>query len=95
MEFNRDTLWRTYPFWNAGTHCSCLFHDRGMEKLKGFRYSWVFVCVSEVFTEDSVKKEAADLWNQIPEPVQKVYTKEFYDNVIRDMLKHSTMGVST
>lgn len=50
--------------------------------------------VSGVFTEDSVKKEAADLWNQIPEPVQKVYTKEFYDNIIRDMLKHSTMGAT-
>jgi len=42
-----------------------------------------------------VKKEAADLWNQIPEPVQKVYTKEFYDNVMKDMLKDSTTGVST
>jgi len=42
-----------------------------------------------------VKKEAADLWNQIPEPVQKLYTKEFYDNVVKDMLKHSTIGVST
>jgi hypothetical protein len=41
-----------------------------------------------------VKKEAADLWNQIPEPVQKVYTKELYDTVMRDMLKHSTVGVS-
>lgn len=41
-----------------------------------------------------MKKEAADLWNQIPESVQKVYTKEFYDNIIGDMLKHSTMCVS-
>jgi len=53
------------------------------------------MCASGVFTEDTVKKEAAYLWNQIPEPVQKVYTKEFYDNVMMDMLKHSTMGVST
>jgi hypothetical protein len=42
-----------------------------------------------------VKKEAADLWNQIPEPVQKVYTKELYDNVMRGMLKQSTVDVST
>lgn len=42
-----------------------------------------------------MKKEAAGLWNQIPEPVQEVYTKEFYDNVMRDMLKHSTLDVST
>ena len=42
-----------------------------------------------------MKKEAADLWNQISEPVQQVYTKEFYDNVMKDMFKHSTMGVST
>lgn len=41
-----------------------------------------------------MKKEATDLWNQIPEPVQKVYTKEFYDQVIKDMLKHSAVGVS-
>ena len=41
-----------------------------------------------------MKKEAADLWNQIPESVQKVYTKEFYDDVMKDMLKHSTVGVS-
>lgn len=42
-----------------------------------------------------MKKEAAVLWNQIPEPVQKVYTKEFYDDVMRVMLNHSTLGVST
>lgn len=42
-----------------------------------------------------MKKEAADLWNQIPEAVQKVYTKELYDNVMRGMLKYSTVDVST
>lgn len=53
------------------------------------------ICVSGIFTEDSVKKQATYLWNQIPEPVQEVYTKEFYDNIIGDMLKYSTKGVST
>jgi hypothetical protein len=55
----------------------------------------VLICISGIFTEDSIKKQAADLWNQIPEQVQKVYTKEFYDDVIEDMLKYSTIGVST
>jgi hypothetical protein len=55
----------------------------------------MLICISGLFTEDSIKKQAADLWNQIPEQVQKVYTKEFYDDIIGDMLKYSTMGVST
>jgi hypothetical protein len=42
-----------------------------------------------------VKKEAADLWNRIPAPVQNVYSKEFYDDVMRNMLNHCTEGVST
>jgi hypothetical protein len=54
----------------------------------------VLICISGSFSEDSVKKQAAELWNQIPEQVQKVYTKEFYDDVIGDMVKYSTMGVS-
>jgi len=64
-------------------------------KVKFFGYSWLFICALGVFTEDTVKKEAADLWNQIPEAVQKVYTKELYDNVMRGMLKYSTVDVST
>jgi hypothetical protein len=55
----------------------------------------MLICISGLFTEDSVKKQAADLWNHIPEQVQKVYTKEFYDDIIGDMLKYSTTGVST
>lgn len=55
----------------------------------------MLICISGTFTEDSVKKQATDLWNQIPEQVQKVYTKEFYDSVIGDMLKYSTLDVST
>lgn len=55
----------------------------------------MMICVTGIFTEDSVKKQAANLWNQIPEAVQKVYTKEFYDNVVGSMLKYSTKGVST
>jgi hypothetical protein len=54
----------------------------------------MIICVSGIFTEESVKRQAVELWNQIPEPVQKVYTKEFYDNTIEDMLKYSTKGVS-
>lgn len=34
MEFYRDTLSGTYPFWNAGTHHSCLLHFRDLEQLK-------------------------------------------------------------
>jgi len=48
--------------------------------------------VSGIFTEDLVRKEAADLWNRIPQQVQNVYSKEFYDDVMRDMLKHCTTG---
>jgi hypothetical protein len=55
----------------------------------------MILCFSGIFADDLVKKQAADLWNKIPEPVQKVYTKEFYDNIIGDMLKYSTKGVST
>jgi hypothetical protein len=47
-----------------------------------------------VFTPDSIRRDAAALWNDIPEPIQKDYTKEYFDRLVYNMIKYSTCGVS-
>ncbi|XP_069683944.1 D-beta-hydroxybutyrate dehydrogenase, mitochondrial-like [Periplaneta americana] len=54
-----------------------------------------FVNATGIFTADAIRKEAANLWNQIPEPVQKAYTKEFYDRIISNMIKYCTVGTTS
>jgi hypothetical protein len=63
----------------------------------------VIVCVLKVcrsptatgvFTPSSISRDAAALWDQIPEPVQAVYTKEYFDDYVNNMIKYSTLGVS-
>jgi hypothetical protein len=47
-----------------------------------------------VFTPESISRDAASLWNEIPEPIQKDYTKEYFDRLVYNMVKYSTCGVS-
>jgi hypothetical protein len=52
------------------------------------------VTATGVFTPNSIRRDAAALWNEIPEPIQKDYTKEYFDRFIYNMIKYSTCGVS-
>jgi hypothetical protein len=47
-----------------------------------------------VFTPTSIQRDAAALWKEIPEPIQKDYTKAYFDGFIKNMIKYSTCGVS-
>jgi hypothetical protein len=46
-----------------------------------------------VFTPSSIRRDAAALWNEMPEPIQKDYTKEYFDGFVNNMIKYSTCGV--
>ena len=48
-----------------------------------------------IFTTNVIKKQAAELWEQMSQQVKKDYTKEFYDALVNNMIKYSTVGVST
>jgi hypothetical protein len=52
------------------------------------------VTATGVFTPSSIRRDAAALWKQIPEPVQTVYTKEYFDDFVNNMIRYSTLGVS-
>jgi hypothetical protein len=52
------------------------------------------VTATGVFTPSSIRRDAAALWNEIPEPIQKDYTKEYFDRFVNNMIKYSTYGVS-
>jgi len=47
-----------------------------------------------VFTASSIRRDAAALWREIPEPIQRDYTKEYFDRFVNKMIKYSTCGVS-
>jgi hypothetical protein len=47
-----------------------------------------------VFTPNSIRRDAAALWKEIPEPIQRDYTKEYFDRSVHKMIKYSTCGVS-
>ena len=53
-----------------------------------------FVNATGIFTTDVIRKQAAELWEQIPDPIKKDYTKEFYDNLVHNMIKYSTVGTT-
>jgi hypothetical protein len=46
-----------------------------------------------VFTPSSIRRDAAALWKDIPEPIQKDYTKEYFDGFVNNMIKYSVCGV--
>ena len=52
------------------------------------------VTATGVFTPSSIRRDAAALWKEIPEPIQKDYTKEYFDRFVNKMIKYSTCGVS-
>jgi len=52
------------------------------------------VTATGVFTPSSIRRDAAALWKEIPEPIQKAYTKEYFDRFVNNMIKYSTCGVS-
>jgi hypothetical protein len=52
------------------------------------------VTATGVFTPDSIRRDATALWKQIPEPVQVAYTKEYFDDLVNNMINYSTLGVS-
>jgi hypothetical protein len=47
-----------------------------------------------VFTPSSIRRDAAALWREIPEPIQNDYTMEYFDRFVNKMIKYSTCGVS-
>ncbi|KAJ9580149.1 hypothetical protein L9F63_004222, partial [Diploptera punctata] len=51
-----------------------------------------FVNATGIFTTDVIRKQAADLWEQMSDRVKKDYTKDYYDNLINNMIKYSTVG---
>jgi len=53
-----------------------------------------FVNATGVFTPSSIRRDAAALWNEIPEPIQKDYTKEYFDRLVNNMIKYSTCGTT-
>jgi len=52
------------------------------------------VTATGVFTPTSIRRDAAELWKKIPEPIQKDYKKEYFDRFVSKMIKYSTCGVS-
>ncbi|XP_069683949.1 D-beta-hydroxybutyrate dehydrogenase, mitochondrial-like [Periplaneta americana] len=53
-----------------------------------------FVNATGVFTPDSIRRDAAALWKQIPEEIQKDYTKEYFDGLVEKMIMYSTLGTT-
>jgi hypothetical protein len=51
------------------------------------------VTATGVFTPSSIRRDAAALWKEMPEPIQKDYTKEYFDRLVNNMIKYSTYGV--
>lgn len=51
------------------------------------------VTATGVFTPSSIRRDAVALWQQIPEPVQAAYTKEYFDDFVNNMIRYSTLGV--
>lgn len=53
-----------------------------------------FVNATGVFTPSSIRRDAAALWREIPEPIQRDYTKEYFDRSVNKMIKYSTCGTT-
>ncbi|XP_063218228.1 D-beta-hydroxybutyrate dehydrogenase, mitochondrial-like [Bacillus rossius redtenbacheri] len=48
-----------------------------------------FGSATGIFTPESIRRDAEALWKNIPPDVQQVYTKEFFDGIIENMIAYA------
>ena len=76
------------------TECNRIFYNTFLSIADVIHTVICFISATGIFTTDVIRKQAADLWEQMSERAKKDYTKEFYDALVNNMIKYSTVGVS-
>ncbi|KAK7874253.1 hypothetical protein R5R35_006289 [Gryllus longicercus] len=51
-----------------------------------------FVNATDIFTPESIRRYADTLWSQMPQHVQRAYSKQYYNSVVNDMVHYATKG---